>query len=67
MPLPQPRPDEEREEFLDRCMGDPTMVDEFPDSSQRFAVCVSQWESRGLLGRLQAIGQQLEQIVEGPP
>lgn len=43
MPLPTPRPDENEEEWLERCMGDQTMVTEFPDEKQRFAVCLSIW------------------------
>ena len=39
MPLPNPKPNENRSEFVQRCMGDPTMVSDFDDNSQRFAVC----------------------------
>lgn len=46
MPLPEPRGQEERDEFLDRCMGDETMADEYPDRGRRYAVCVSLWERR---------------------
>ena len=39
MPLVKPRDKEKRKDFLERCMGDQTSVDDFPDRSQRFAVC----------------------------
>ena len=44
MPLPTPNPDEEKDKFIDRCMGNDTMNKEFPDSPQRRAVCEKQWE-----------------------
>lgn len=43
--MPMPTPDENRDEFLSRCMGDEQMVSEFSDTAQRYAVCVSKWES----------------------
>jgi len=42
MPLPVRRKEEEYKEFIDRCMSDKTMVKEFPDNSQRRAVCEKQ-------------------------
>lgn len=42
MPLPEPKPDEEESEFIERCMSDTTMVSEFPDNDQRLQVCQSQ-------------------------
>jgi len=43
MPLPKPKPNEEREAFLERCMANPTMNREYPDNKQRYAVCNTQW------------------------
>ena len=45
MPIPKPRTTESRQQFLDRCMGDKTMVDEYSDSGQRSAVCNSSYNS----------------------
>ena len=42
MPIPTPSSGESDEDFLNRCMDDSKMVDEFPDEVQRFAVCVAQ-------------------------
>jgi len=39
MPLPTPNPQEPKDEFLQRCMGDPKTNSEFPDAGQRMAVC----------------------------
>lgn len=43
--MPEPMDDETRNDFLDRCMGDDEAVADFQDPDQRFAFCVSQWES----------------------
>ena len=42
MPIPQPRPDETTDDFLQRCMADGVMLLDFPDPSQRFAICQQQ-------------------------
>lgn len=42
--MPTPAGGEEEEDFLDRCMADDTMNAEYPDSSQRFAVCKTQYK-----------------------
>lgn len=44
--LPRPKKDEKKKAFLDRCMGNPSMNEEFPDRAQRFAVCQSQAAKR---------------------
>lgn len=44
MPLPEPSPDETRDDFIARCMGDNVMLDEFPEQDQRMAVCIRQYD-----------------------
>jgi hypothetical protein len=44
MPIPTPRQDEERSEFLTRCMDDTVVQTEFPEIEQRLAVCITQWD-----------------------
>ena len=44
MPLPKPKNDESHDEFIERCMADPVMVDEYEEDDQRLAVCQSQWD-----------------------
>lgn len=44
MPLPTPKPYEPKDEFIDRCMIDDIMVEDFEDDKQRFAVCETQYE-----------------------
>jgi hypothetical protein len=39
MPIPSKKPDESNKDFLQRCMLDPVMLEEYPDGHQRFAIC----------------------------
>ena len=47
MPLPKRHADEEKADFITRCMADPTMVEEYPEADQRRAVCERQAEASG--------------------
>lgn len=47
MPLPKKNKDEDRQQFLSRCMSDPTAKKEYPDNKQRIAVCMTK-ASEGL-------------------
>src|SRR3990170_2488930 len=42
--MPKPDPPQEHDDFIDRCMADDMMNDDFADPAQRRAVCESQWE-----------------------
>lgn len=42
MPLPNRGDKESKDEFLTRCMSDSKMNEEYPDNSQRYAVCIRQ-------------------------
>ncbi len=42
MPVPKKRKDESKSDFIDRCMGDQVMNDEFSNTKQRYAICMSQ-------------------------
>jgi len=44
MPLPTKRPTESKKEFVSRCMSDDKVIKEFPNTSQRAAVCYAQAE-----------------------
>lgn len=46
MPLPEPQDDETEDEWMDRCMANDTMNEEYPDDSQRYAVCADMWENK---------------------
>ena len=46
MPLPKPKKDEEKGEWIERCMGNETMKKEFDDNDQRLAVCYQIWKDK---------------------
>ena len=39
MPIPIPRPKEDRMDYMLRCMADPVMIAEYRNQDQRRAVC----------------------------
>jgi len=41
MPIPNTKENEDKSDFMSRCMGDSTMNKEYPDKKQRYAVCMS--------------------------
>lgn len=44
MPIPKPNSGEKHDAFIDRCMSDEAMANEYRDEKQRLAICQSQWE-----------------------
>lgn len=42
MPIPKPQAGESQDDFISRCMANDTMVNDFSDESQRYAVCIDQ-------------------------
>lgn len=46
MPIPTPSAGQTKDGFLTSCMADPTMTSEYPDTPQRYAVCLAQWTNR---------------------
>ena len=51
--MPTPRANENRDQFLDRCMGDDTMLGEYGENDQRYAVCNSYWDNRKSMATIQ--------------
>jgi len=47
MPIPKPNENESQDEFMQRCMVDETMVSEYPDENQRYAICLQQSRKDG--------------------
>jgi hypothetical protein len=43
MPIPVPHDNETQDDFISRCMGDDVMNTEYPDNTQRAAVCHTSW------------------------
>ena len=46
--MPNPKPNEQKDEFIKRCMGDSEANNSFPDANQRYAFCQSQWDESKL-------------------
>jgi hypothetical protein len=46
MPIPKPRKDESKKDFVQRCMIDDTMTFEYEDIDQRLAVCSTTYEEK---------------------
>jgi len=44
--MPTPEKGEKGDALLTRCMGNPTMVKDYPDNAQRYAVCQAQLKER---------------------
>jgi hypothetical protein len=61
MPIPKPTPGEHTDAFIERCMGDSVMVNDYPDNAQRYAVCQSQVKSNPLQ---EAINKLIDKLNE---
>jgi hypothetical protein len=46
MPLPTPTSDESKSAFIARCMSDAKTQAEYPDTQQRIAVCIVQYDKK---------------------
>ena len=46
IPLPKPKKNENKSDFISRCASDKAMNEEYPDAKQKLAVCYSLWERR---------------------
>ena len=42
MPIPTPKPNEDKQKFTARCMGDETMKKDYKNTQQRLAICLGQ-------------------------
>lgn len=56
MPIPKPNKDEPKKDFLARCMGNESMVKDYDNPSQRYAICIGQ--TKGYL--LQQVCEHIE-------
>ena len=46
MPIPKPKQNETRRDFIQRCMNDSVMINEYRDANQRLAVCSTQFKNK---------------------
>jgi len=62
MPIPSKKKGEDPKTFMSRCMGDDVMNSEYPDQSQRSAVCMS--KATEYLGVIEAADFQMKYKLE---
>ena len=67
MPIPKPRPSEEQSDFIGRCMGNDTMIDEYPEQKQRSAVCHNVWRQKDKQSRVRAALAQPSRLLRSQP
>jgi hypothetical protein len=69
MPLPKPHDGEKEEDFIERCMSDEVMEDEYPDEEQRLAICSDLWDDGKAIAVLdierKAVTLKLDEEKEG--
>ena len=46
MPIPTPQKDQDQDQFMQDCMGDPVMNKDYKDQKQRAAICYRQFRTR---------------------
>ena len=59
MPLPKPRKNEKKDDFISRCMSNAESKKDFPDTDQRLAVCHTQWRRKN-----KSIDERLDDLKE---
>lgn len=62
MPLPKPKATEDKDEFMEQCMSNNTMLEEHADVEEKTAVCQRQWADAKRTGPL-----LIERTVKGEP
>ena len=65
MPIPQPNPNEEKKDFIQRCMSDDKMVSEYKNTDQRLAVCSTTYEELSKVN-LESYTDYPKQATENP-
>lgn len=55
MPIPTPEANEKRNDFIQRCMADEIMVNEYQDEKQRMAICSTSWKNAKKLADIKDI------------
>ena len=68
MPLVKPNKNEQREDFMSRCMSDDKTTSEYPATDQRLAVCSSQYENRKKeeysMNDIEKMGQAIKSLTD---
>jgi selenocysteine-specific translation elongation factor len=59
MPIPKKEKNEDKQKFVQRCMSNETMKTEYPDSSQRVAICLGQTRQKGKSDLIEEVHDEL--------
>lgn len=59
MPVPSPKPNEDSQKFVARCMGNETMKKDYPDTKQRVAICLGQTRKKNNSSILEEVHNNL--------
>lgn len=59
MPIPSRKPNEDKNTFVSRCMGNETMKKDYPDSKQRVAICLGQTRKKGKSSLIEEVHDSL--------
>jgi hypothetical protein len=59
MPIPSPKPNEDKQKFVGRCMSNETMKKDFPNTQQRVAICLGQTKKKSKSSILEDVCDQL--------
>ena len=63
MPIPKPNQNETKQEFMDRCMSDSVMIEDY-DDKQRYAVCETQTEQNKKTMEKKMNERHIKKIIE---
>lgn len=64
MPLPKPDENENQDDWMSRCMSNPTMNEEYSDDEQRYAVCISLWENKDMSKKIKYFSNPAKSVDE---
>lgn len=59
MPIPKRNPNEDKQKYVSRCMGNPTMKKEYTDVKQRVAICISESKKNAKSDLLEEVQENL--------
>jgi hypothetical protein len=59
MPIPSPDKNEDKQKFTARCMGNPVMKKDYPNTQQRLAICLSQTRKKSKSSLIEEVHDHL--------
>jgi hypothetical protein len=59
MPIPSPESNEDKKKFVSRCMSNETMKKDYPDTSQRVAICLGQTRTKNKSSLIEEVHDEL--------